>query len=369
MRSAARRLPTNIAWLESLTPWPEHFGLERMHALLDELGRPERSFRSIHVVGTNGKTQTTKQIEYLLAAEGLRAGATISPHIGGWSERITVGGKEADLEQALECVRAPAERIDSTQFEVVIAAAFCEFAAAGVEVAAVEAGLGGRYDATNVLSSEIVVLTNVALEHTQWLGSTREAIAREKLAVVAPRATVVLGESEWEPLARENGCGTVVLAAQDDLARAAVACLLGRPLVASGSPPRVPGRFEWRGERELRDGAHNPAGIAWLIERLPPGRWIAVCSILAEKDVEEMLGLLATVTRTLIATSASTPRALPARELAARAESLFETVETVDDPAEALARAHALAGRDDRVLVTGSLYLLADLARKEEAEP
>ena len=275
---------SNLAWLLSLGPWPERFGLERMQALLAELGHPERAFRSIHVVGTNGKTTTTKWIEALLVREGLDAGATISPHVRGWSERISVNGAEADLERALGRVRAAAEGVGATQFEVITAAAFSEFAAAGIEVAAVEAGLGGRYDATNVLASPVVVLTNVALEHTQWLGPTRAAIAGEKLAVIAPGAAVVLGEGEWEPLAREAGAGSVTVVSQDELSGKAVELVLGRDVQSGAVEPHIPGRLEWRSERELWDGAHNPAGIVWLVERLPKARWTVVCSILADKD-------------------------------------------------------------------------------------
>ncbi len=364
---ADRAAGSNLAWLESLSPWPEHFGLGRIQALLAELGQPERAFRSIHVVGTNGKTTTTKSIEALLMRAGVKVGATISPHVRGWSERISLNGAEADLEPALERVRASAESLGATQFEVITAAAFSEFAAAGVEVAAVEAGLGGRYDATNVLASPVVVLTNVALEHTQWLGSTRAAIAREKLAVVAPGAAVVLGEKEWEPLAREAGAGSVAAVASSELPRKAVELLLGRVISTETVELRVPGRFEWRGERELWDGAHNPAGVAWLVERLPSARWTVVCSILADKDATAMLRSLAAVSNTVVATGSSNDRALSAAELAARAEGLFETIEAVDDPALALARGRELAGPDGFVLATGSLYFLADLASVEEA--
>ena len=358
---------SNLAWLSSLSPWPERFGLERMRALLAELGHPERAFRSIHVVGTNGKTTTTKLIEALLVHEGISAGATVSPHVLGWSERISVNGAEADIERALGRVRAAAESLGATQFEVTIAAAFSALAAAGVEVAAVEAGLGGRYDATNVLASPVVVLTNVALEHTQWLGSTREAIAREKLAVVAPGAAVVLGEEEWEPLAREAGAGSVTVVSPSELPRTAVELLLGRAVFAGVVEPRIPGRLEWRGERELWDGAHNPAGVVWLVERLPSARWTVVCSILADKDATSMLRSLAAVSKTLVATESSNPRALSAADLAARAQGLFETIEAVEDPVPALARARDLASPHGYVLATGSLYFLADLASVEEA--
>src|SRR5438874_8856144 len=181
--TAGSSMPSQTEWIESLTPWPEEFGLDRMRALLAELGEPQRNYPSIHVVGTNGKSTAVRTIEELLAAEGLSVGAYLSPHVRGWSERIRVRGDEADIERAIERVRGAAEQQGATQFEVLTAAALAEFAAAGVDVAAVEAGLGGRLDATNVLDAPVVLLTNVSLEHTEVLGSTREEIAREKLAV------------------------------------------------------------------------------------------------------------------------------------------------------------------------------------------
>src|SRR5262245_9549710 len=139
----------------------------------------------------------------LLHAAGLRTGAYVSPHVRGWAERIQIDGEHADLERALARVRPHAE--GATQFEVLTAAALAEFASRRIDVAVVEAGLGGRFDATNVLDAPVVVLTNVALDHTDVLGETREAIAGEKLAVVTPGAVVVLGEPEWESAARARG--------------------------------------------------------------------------------------------------------------------------------------------------------------------
>src|SRR5689334_22385794 len=176
-------MPSQADWIESLSPWPEEFGLGRMLALLAELGEPQRAYPAIHVVGTNGKSTATRRAAAFLAREGLRAGAYTSPHVEGWSERIQVDGENADLDAVLDRVRPAAERIGATQFEVLTAAALAEFAAAEVEVAVVEAGLGGRLDATNVLAAKVVGLTNVGLDHTEVLGETREQIAEEKLAV------------------------------------------------------------------------------------------------------------------------------------------------------------------------------------------
>src|SRR5215203_2617814 len=191
-------MPSQTEWIASLSPWPKEFGLGRIRALLEALGSPHRSFDSIHVVGSNGKSTATRTIAELSRAAGRRAGAYTSPHVSGWAERIWADGEEADFEQALARVRKQADRVRATQFEALTAAAFAEFAAADVEVAAVEAGLGGRLDATNVLDAGVVVLTNVALDHTDVLGTTREQIAAEKLAVVRPGARVVLGEPEWQ---------------------------------------------------------------------------------------------------------------------------------------------------------------------------
>jgi dihydrofolate synthase/folylpolyglutamate synthase len=353
---------THVTWLEALSPWPrDGFGLDRMRALLAALGEPQAGLPAVHVVGTNGKSTTTRKVEELLGATGLRVGAYVSPHVRSWAERIRVDGAEADLEAALGAVRPAAERLESTQFEALTAAAFGAFRAAGVEAAAVEAGLGGRHDATNVLDgTRVVVLTNVSLEHTDVLGSTREAIAAEKLAVIHPGCAVVLGEPEWEPLARAAGAGEVVVetGGSTALAVAAASAFLGRPVDASAAVGvALPGRLERR-PGEIRDGAHNPDGVRWLVEHLPAGDYTVMASILADKDVDAMLAALAGVGRRFVATRSSNPRSLPAEELAGRAREWFDVVEARDDPRAALELAHALG---EPVLVTGSLYLLVDL--------
>src|SRR5437588_5737110 len=235
--------PTSaLDWIESLSPWPPGgFGLERIHALLERLGHPERAFPAVHVVGTNGKSTLTRTIAATLRAEGLRVGAYTSPHVSGWHERFDTD--PAGFERAVARVRPEAERLGATQFETLTAAALAEFAAAPVDVAVVEAGLGGRLDATNVLDAGVVVLTNVSLEHTGVAGETREAIAREKLAVAGPGASVVLGEREWAPLVP----GRRVVAGA---AREAVEAFLGRP-VERVVEERPPGRLERPGA-ELR---------------------------------------------------------------------------------------------------------------------
>jgi dihydrofolate synthase / folylpolyglutamate synthase len=191
-------------WLLSLELFGMRFGLDRMRRLMTTLDAPHRAFGAIHVVGTNGKSSTVRMIAALLAHHGVRSGAYLSPHLVSFAERIRIAGEDISDEQFAAAVgraRHAAALVDRTleagdrvtQFEALTAAAYSQLAAAGVEVAVVEAGLGGRWDATNVIDAEVAVLTNVGLEHTRWLGPTVADIAREKLAVVAPGATLVLG--------------------------------------------------------------------------------------------------------------------------------------------------------------------------------
>jgi dihydrofolate synthase / folylpolyglutamate synthase len=359
-------------WIASLSPWPEEFGLERMHALLADLGDPQQAFPAIHVVGTNGKSTTTRLTAALLRGAGLRAGAYTSPHVAGWDERLDTDAE--GFERAVAGVRPAAERVGATQFEALTAAALTDFAEQGVDVAVVEAGLGGRLDATNVLRAPVVVLTNVGLEHTQQLGETREEIAAEKLAVVQEGAAVVLCEPEWDPLARSSGAATTVLTGRSNLALAVAAAetFLGSPVDASAAAAvQLPGRLERRGEAplEIWDGAHNLDGVGWLLPRLPDRRYVVVASILRDKNVEGMLAALSALGDTVVATASAQPRALSADELATLARRWFETTETERDPGAALARARSIAGPDGAVLVTGSLYLLADLAVRLEDVP
>src|SRR5437763_11959780 len=212
------------------------FGLDRMHKLMTVLGMPQRRFASIHIVGTNGKSSTTRMIAAILERHGLRTGTYTSPHLVSFAERIRVS--ERDLEPAAfaAAVSRAARAADLvnrsltgddrvTQFEALTAAAYFELARRGVEVAVIEAGLGGRYDATNVIPSKVQALTSVGLEHTRWLGPTINDIASEKLDVVQPGATLVLGAGlhpDAEGLAR------------------GIAAQRGARIVHAGSDPGVP---------------------------------------------------------------------------------------------------------------------------------
>src|SRR5262249_35925414 len=252
-----------------------------MRRLMTALGQPELSFESIHVVGTNGKSSTARMIAAILAHHGLRTGAYLSPHLASFGERIRIDDRDlspADFAAAVARAARAAELVDRagggedrvTQFEALTAAAYSELARQGVEVAVIEAGLGGRYDATNVIPSKVQVLTSVGLEHTRWLGPTLTDIAGEKLDVVNEGSKLVLGPDlapealdVAERVAAQRGA-TLVHAGTDPgvevgapgtfqrrnfaLARAAAEAFLGQldehAVAAAGAEVRVPGRLQ-----------------------------------------------------------------------------------------------------------------------------
>lgn len=384
------------------------FGLDRMRRLMTALNHPQLRFDSIHVVGTNGKSSTTRMIAAILAHHGLRTGAYLSPHLLSYSERIRID--DADLEPAAFAAAVgrsahAAELVDRslpsgervTQFELVTAAAYSELAAHEVDVAVIEAGLGGRYDATNVIPSRVQVLTSVGLEHTRWLGPTIGAIAGEKLAVVPEGGTLVLGvgldpdaNAVAETVAAEKGA-RLIRAPTDPgvpvgapgafqrrnfaLARTAAEAYLGRldetAVADAAASVRVPGRLQIAGEdpRVVLDGAHNPEGIAALTESLPEVLGdrrpvVAVIAVLDDKDAARMLATLLPFCDAAVFTTSQNPRALPPPTLLSLTGQLDgPPAEIVPDPKAALGRARELAGRAGAVVVSGSIYLIADVLR------
>ena len=363
---------TNVDWLETLSPWPRRgSALERMRALLAELGDPQAGLPADPRRRDERQVDDHADDRGAPARRGGRAGAYLSPHVRSWGERIRVDGARGRPRAGAGRRPAAAERLEATQFEALTAAAFVAFRAAGVEVAAVEAGLGGRHDATNVLdATRVVVLTNVSLEHTDVLGTTREAIAAEKLAVVHAGCTVVLGEPEWEDAARAAGAGEVVIAAggSPELALEAVRAFLGRDVdPRRSSTYRFPAVSSAAAARS-GTGRTTPRASGGSSEHLPPDDYTVMASILADKDVDGMLEGLAALGRRFVACRSSSPRALPAAELARRARPRSTSSRRETIRARLSSRAHELG---EPVLVTGSLYLLADLetAGAEEATP
>jgi dihydrofolate synthase/folylpolyglutamate synthase len=399
------------------------FGLDRMHRLTTALGMPQRRFAQVHVVGSNGKSSTVRFVAALLERHGLRTGSYTSPHLKRFRERIEVGEQPISAERFAAAVQRSAEAVELveraahaadppsgdtgetvTQFEALTAAAFHELAASQVDAAVIEAGLGGRYDATNVIPSKVQVLTGVGLEHTRWLGPTIADIAAEKLAVVRDHATLVI-PPDLHPDARvlagqvasERHARLVVAPAADTAAAAvpaelrargsfqrrnfALACaaaeaFLGRPLdraavERAAAETSVPGRLEVVAERPLtiHDGAHNPAGAQALAAALPEvvgdrTPLVLVVSVLEDKAAADMLAPLLPLADHVVFTHCANPRALSPATLLSLAEQLDgPAAEIVADPLAAVERARELAGAAGAVLATGSIYLIADLVR------
>lgn len=384
------------------------FGLDRTRRLLTALGSPQTGLRVVEVVGSNGKSSTVRYCAALLRHQGLRTGAYLSPHLASFTERVRIDDDDvgaADFAAAVGRAEAAAQKVDHTlasgdrvtQFELLTAAAVDCLARLGAQALVMEAGLGGRYDATNVLDAQVAVLTNVGLEHTRWLGPTITDIAVEKLDVVRSGATLVAGAglhpdalAVAERVCVERGA-RLVLAPADPGAGVALAArgafqrrnlalaiaaadALAGPLAAGAAATvaatvTVPGRLEQLPGEPLTfvDGAHNAAGIGALTATLPEliaGRPLVACiGVLEDKDAAAMLAELLPLCAAVVLTRPDTPRALPPATLASLCGQLgfAGPVEVVAEPLAALARARALAGPGGAALATGSIYLIADL--------
>jgi len=394
-----------------------------MHSLTTALGMPQHRFASIHVVGTNGKSSVARMIAALLEAHGVSEGTCLSPHLQHWSERVRIHGAEIAPEPFAESVRRSAEAAEAvnrglpegdavTQFEAATAAAFVALAAARIEVGVVEAGLGGRLDATNVVPSRVTVLTSIGLDHTEWLGDTKAEIAAEKLAVLRDHSVLVSGalDAEIEALAAQaaEARGARHVKAPHDpgegielrapgrfqrrnfaLAMTAAEALLGAldegAVHEVAASLTIPARLELVADDPptIIDAAHNPDGAAALAEALPEasgGRPVVGCvGILADKDAEAMLAALAPALARVVCTE------LPARllresgrpgaeswaapELARICTGLGLEAEAVRQPAAALDRARELAGKRGGVaLAAGSHYLLGAAWTRRHAQ-
>jgi dihydrofolate synthase/folylpolyglutamate synthase len=385
-----------------------------MRRLCTLLGMPQNRFASIHVVGTNGKTSVTRMTAALLEAHGVSTGAYLSPHIHSWRERVMIRGEpigEEAFAEALERAEESAHVADRaagdegpvTQYELLTAAAFVAFAAARVQYGVIEAGLGGRLDATNVIPSKLTVLTSVGLDHTEWLGETVEEIAAEKVAVLRDHTTLIKGEIppeadavvEREVGSRHAKSSWAVSVANNmvpgyqgrnlALAQAAAGEVLGQldPGATADFIKRLASReFLIRGRAELTagdpptifDAAHNPDGARALAEALPGltgGAEVVCClAVLEGKDATGIVNGLAPAVSRFVCTEippeaiegSGRPggRARPALELAALCEKAGAAAEAIADPLQAWERARALAREGDGVaLAAGSHYLLS----------
>ncbi len=392
------------AYLDSLRPLAMRFGLERMERAVAALGRPDRDLRVLHVAGTNGKGSTCAMAAEALRLAGHRVGLYTSPHRVSFAERIQVDGRPiADdlLAERIDEVRRAcpwhdrgdeSERL--TYFEFATLLALVHFARERVGAAVLEVGLGGRFDATNVVVPRVAAVSRIGLDHVQLLGDTLAAIAREKAGIFKPGVPAVVAAAQapeamaalreeavrrGSPLsvAPASWDGPVALRGPHQRGNAALAAAALRRLDAGGVPvpeeaiaagiagARWPGRLE-EVAGVLLDGAHNPDGAAALAAALPilhPGRPVElVFGVLADKDHRGMLEALAPAVRRFHLVAPPSPRARPPATYRALADSLRGADEHAGC-AEAIACARAAAGRDGVVCVAGSLYLVGQARR------
>jgi dihydrofolate synthase/folylpolyglutamate synthase len=403
---------------------------ERIEALVDLLGQPQRSFRSIHLTGTNGKTSTARMVDDLVRAFGLRTGRFTSPHLAEITERIVVDGEPVSARTFVEAYRELVPFLDLVDgqfdinlsfFEVMVALAYSIFADAPVDVAVVEVGLGGEWDATNVIDAEVAIVTPIDLDHTQLLGDTVAEIAKEKAGIIKPDATAVMAAQpadaaaellrraadvgasvareglEFGVLDRRVAVGGQVMNLQglggvyDEVflplhgayqaqnaavALAAVEALLG---VGAASGPldvatvrevfaavRSPGRLEAvrAAPTVLVDAAHNPHGMAATVaavgEAFDFRRLVGVVGVLADKDARAMLSVLESVLDEIVITQNSSPRADPADHLAAVAVEVFGAERVTVEPRldDALETAVRLAEKSPDGVLSGAGVLV-----------
>lgn len=379
-----------VAWLYAQTRAGGPRGLSRVRAVLERLGHPEERFEAVHVVGTNGKGSVVAFLEATLCAAGVRYGATTSPHLIDFRERIRTQGGLIPAEEVVDFVEWARKQTFPERiafFDHSVALAFDHFARAEVELAVVEAGVGGLLDATRVLPRvALVILTNVGEDHLEVLGGSLEAVARDKAGAIRPGVPVVTAAEGValeivSRIAREKGAPLHVLSEDDSLfdlpsqpslsgafqrvnARlcAAAARLLGirEAAIAQGiTQAKHPGRMqrvEWRGLELILDGAHTPPAARALAQEL--SGYHLVYGAFPRKDYRQVLEILLPGARSLRYTSAGAG-ALDALTLKAVHSAPF-----FEDPLEALEDARAARKGQEPVLVTGSLYLVGEVLKR-----
>ena len=393
--------------------------LDNINTFMDLMGQPHLSYPVIHITGTNGKGSTTQIITQLLIAHGLQVGTYTSPHLETLTERISRNNEPISEQDFADCVAAIADievigGVRPSYFEVMTAAAFRYFADTAVDVAVIEVGMLGRWDATNVVNSSVAVITNIALDHTEFAGPRLEDIAFEKVGISKPGSVLVVGDTNEELREIWNAAesAAVLLRGNDfeisenelavggrmidvrteravykelplplhgqhqgdnaSIALTAVEEFFGNVLdievVREGlAAVRMPGRFEVLGRAPLVviDGAHNPAGAdvcaqVFFDDFSPEGKRILVVGALKGRDPQMLLSALrADEFDAVICCTAPTPRGIGANDLASAAKQMgceqvvaCETVEAACDKALNIAR------EEDAVLVAGSLYVV-----------
>lgn len=399
-----------VEYVHSIGEWRSmKLGLERFREFCARLGNPQESFRSVHVAGTNGKGSTTAMIASILKAAGYKVGSYYSPFVYDIRERFLLNGEmisEADFARLVEFMRPIAEAMERTEhghpteFELKTALTFLWFAENQVDFAVLEVGLGGRLDATNIVSPLVSVITNVSMDHMEHLGDTIEQIAAEKAGIIKPRVPCVtaatgpalavirrIAEERGSVLRQVTGlpesCADVKIGMRGDFQRvnAALAVAAAEVLQDEGvdipesairtglETACLPGRLEVIHENPtlVLDGAHNPDAARNLADAVHDwftyDRLILIMGMVKGHSIENTVSILAPLADKFIATAPSGPRALPALEVASAAREYCSDVTTIEPVPAAVHCALESAGPNDLILVTGSFYTIGEVPR------
>ncbi len=368
-------------------------GLDTTIAFDNHFGNPHKSYKTIHIAGTNGKGSTSQMIYEALRAEGKSVGLYTSPHLVDFRERIVVDGKMIEKDAVTAFVSDNMEIIKELKpsfFEITVALAFWWFRECGVDYAVIEVGMGGRLDSTNIIVPELSVITNISKDHTQFLGNTISKIAGEKGGIIKPSVPVVIGQSNeeynsvFEEIATEKGSKIIFADRQEPQpytpamvgnyqklnAQTAYIALkelgLSERAIRQGiEGARVNGRWQQLGENPtvLCDTGHNEDGLRFVTEQLAQVRGVSklffVIGVVNDKDLDSVLPLLPRDCY-YIFTQASIPRALPCAELESRAVEAGLSGELSGDVKSAVERAKELASEDDIIFIGGSTFTVAD---------
>ena len=380
-----------IDWLYELRLLGSKLGLENPRQLAALAGNPHQSLKFIHVAGTNGKGSVCAMLESIYRAAGYKTGLYISPHLVSFRERIQVNREliaEMEVVRLIECMQALLRKFPAKQpptfFEVITVMALEHFARARCEIVLLETGLGGRLDATNIVTPIATIITPIALDHQQYLGETLAQIATEKSGILKqgipafsapqlPEARAVLEQAG--PTTFVEGEHDTALTGKHQRQNAALATatvgalqntlpVKNETIEAGLANVRWPARgqvFEHNGRKLLLDAVHNPASAETLrgvlVELHPGQRTTLMLGVLADKNWEQMVGILAPVAARVVCVPVSSERTLPADELAnaCRPQNDCEVV-----VAESLEEGFAAVAKDDFVVITGSIYLLGE---------
>ncbi len=415
-------IESTLAYIHNVQWRGQKPGLERIQTLLDRLGHPEAQMKFVHIGGTNGKGSTAAMTASVLRAAGYRVGLYTSPFLNRFNERIQINGIEisdAELETLVNEVRPFADSMEDlpSEFELITAIAFLYFYRMHCDIVVLEVGLGGEFDATNVIPCpEVAVLTSIGLDHTAVLGATVAEIARTKAGIIKAGGDVVsyghLPEADEQIEAACAAQNAKLWPVNFDLLETTSLNLQYRtfrygsmenlriPLLAEYQPRNAavaitalsvlahkgwhitgqnirdgleqvqwPGRFEVLGQHPtfLLDGSHNPQGMAATVDSLkelfPEQKFVFLLSIMADKDVAAMLELLLPMAEQFFTVTADNPRAMPGEVLAERIKALGGKAEVCASIPEGVAAAQGLAGYDGRVCALGTLYFSGDVRR------